>query len=413
MMLATASFAQNKGKIVKQVMSAATEKTPAALSRAVSGTAAALSKEAASYAANANARFPMERRNLLSGNAVQETPVLNEKDLARRLSTAMALSKNKKVLNYAAALEQERTQARRLAATLKDFQTLNLSTLKEEELKKKISEVIVNNSLQRFLLGSIAEKNYTQFMRDLSNYYSLSVEFMASYELRFIAPQDVREIFAQTALEYMKAHPHKVNLKLREILKSPFVSDTVKASLRSFVALAQIQPQHESAFLTVLREAHKQYTAGLANARSQEDIAQTIAVYKEATAELEAFTSRYHRSPRWNAPMPERRLYNKLLILIMHNQANQFRQVTNYVTKMQRLLTQYPRINKTADETLVALHDFIEANGFFPRAVSSVPPEVEIPEAELDLYESVMFWETTDNNFQQAVRTLEKKFSLR
>lgn len=411
MLFATASFAQ-KGKIVKQAVSAATENISAVSATAATHAAAAAAKASRQAAlASGAAEISSPIRPMLKGTH-PTAEALNQNEMIRRFSTAMALSKNKEVLNYATALERERTQARRLAATLKDFQTLNLNTLKEEELKDKISETIINRSLQRFLMGSIAAKNYTQFMRDLSNYYSLSVEFMASYELRFIAPQDVREIFAQTALEYMKAHPHKVNLKLREILKSPFVSDTLKASLRSFVALSQIQPQHESAFLTVLREAHKQYTAGLAHVRSQEDITETIAVYQEAAAELEAFTNRYHRSPRWNAPLPERRLYNKLLILIMHNQANQFRQVTNYVTKMQRLLTQYPRINKTADETLELLQDFIQEKGFFPRAVSSAPSDVQIPEDELDLYESVLFWETTDNNFQQTVIALQKKFGL-
>lgn len=411
MLLATAAFAQ-KSKLVKQAVSAATENVPAAAADAARAAAiSAQNAQRAAYAAGATDRFPALRSSSKGQMPTATTPI-NQSAMLRRLGTAMALSKNKEILNYATALEKERFQARRLADTLKDFQTLNLNTLKEEDLKAKISETIINSSLKNFLMGSIAEKNYLQFMRDLSNYYSLSVDFMSSYELRFISPQDVREIFAQTALEYMKAHPHKVNLKLREILKSPFVSDTLKASLRSFVSLPKIQPQHESGFLTVLREAHKQYTAGLSYVRSQEDITETIAVYQEAAAELEAFTSLHHRAPRWNASLPERRLYNKLLVLIMHNQANQFKQVTVYVTKMQRLLTQYPRINNTAEETLEKLQDFIEEHGFFPRTVEAGSEGEQIPEEELALYESIMFWETTDNNFQRTVSALQKKFGL-
>ena len=417
--LSTVSFAQG-GKIVKQTLQAATKDAAAqagkkVLSSGVETAAKSAVTKAAGQALTAGAHNVLQNvpQTAASVNTPANTfikqpykPAFDEQKFLQKIGTAMDFTKTKKVLNYSTLLEEERAQARRLANLLKNYQTLNLDEIRENELWDGLDSLVVNQSLHRFLSKSIENRNYIQFLRDLSNYYSLSLEFMSSYELRFIASQDVREVFARTALEYMKAHPHKLNLKLREIMKSPYVDENVKSTLRSFIALEQIMPQHESGFLTVLRAAHKQHTAGLSAARSQQDIVTTVEAYKELAAELEEFTTQYHRSPRWNAQLPERRLYNRLLMMIAYNQANQFKQVLPYIDQIITLLGKYPSIGLTAHETLEKVRAFTQANGHLPRQMSEIKDGEVVSDEELHLYESMVYWSTVNKDFAKQIVAL-------
>lgn len=402
-LLASTPSCAQKGKTAKQLVSAATQKqllAPAAESTLAKKLTIPPSAAAAG-AATALAPAKTPRNAPFSALADQQLYI-------QQITTIMDYSVHKKVLNYSFALEQERANARRLVSTLQSYRTLNLNDVQENALLEKMSGFLVNNSLQKYLLQSMVDKNYMQFLRDLSNYYSLSVQFMTSYELRFIAAQDTREIFAQTALDYMKAHPHKLNLKLREIMKSPFVDAELKASLRSFIALKQILPQHESSFLILLREAYKQHSNGLAFARAQEEVSSTVAIYRSSAKELESFTKRYNRLPRWNAPLPERRLYNKLLLLIMHNQANHFKQVAPYIQHINQLLSQFPTVRFSAQETLLRLQKFIASNRRLPRAFTDIEDGSKIPAAELELCESISYWEMKDKAFAKELHKLQK-----
>ena len=332
--------------------------------KAISEGSEKAAQEAAKTVASLAAHFPVERQaassiSLKKAFNPQPSSSLSTKRLAYEIGTIMSFSLPKKTLNFSFTIEQERRQARGLVAWLQTHQTLNLNAEQEAELIERINKVVVNNSLKNFLFQSLSNKNYNQFLRDLANYYSLSVKFMSSYELRFISNQDVREVFAQTALDYMKMHPHKMNLKLREIMKSPLVDEEIKSSLRSFISQNQLLPQHESRLLTVLREAYKQHSYGLVSFRTQEDIQATIEIYRNTLKELESFIKRYNRSPRWNAPNPERRLYNKLFLMTQYNTANHFKQVNPYIIQIQQLLDQYPSIRLSAKETLDHLNIFI------------------------------------------------------
>lgn len=427
LLMSTVGFAQG-GKIVKQTFSAVVKDAAAVqaqrgvLSQTGKTASVAVVKNTAAQSLSPSvrpirevpvvsvAKVPAENKaSSVSAKVTKEfssPSLIDDKVFLDRIGQAMSFSQTKKTLNYATQLEQERAKARQIVATLKNYQTLNLDEIRENELMDRLNELVLNRSLLSFLNKSLENKNYTQFMRDLSNYYSLSVDFLSSYELRFIPPQDVREIFAQTALAYMKQHPHKMNLKLREIIKSPFVDETLKSFLRTFIAMDKIQPLHEGRFLIVLRQAHKQHTSGLANARDEEEIAGTVAAYQELLEDLTEFTSRYHRSPRWNAPMPERRLHNKLLMLIAYNKANQFKQVLPYIAQIKTLLTQYPSIGLTVDEILKQVETFIKVNGHFPRQISEVPAGETLSDEELNLYEGIVYWESLRNDFRDKINEL-------
>lgn len=398
--VSSALYAQ-KGKIAGRAVSAATQKQVltaaqrASLRPAFPGVKPALYSTALSPSAQA---------------VCAAAPVYTPQDNAYfdNLGITMDLGLEKKILNYAFSIEQERADARRLVNLLHSYQTLNLNTLQEDALLDKISETIVNHSLQEYLLNSMASKNYMQMIRELANYYSLSVKFMTSYELRFIAAQDVREVFAQTALSYMKDHPHKMNVKLREIMKSPAVNDEIKSALRGFVAVNRILPQHETRLLTVLREAYKQHAAGVAAARSHENISKTVAMYHDTLKELRQFVKRYNRSPRWNAPLKERRLYNRLLMLITHNQANHFKLAAPYIAQIQKLLEQYPHIRMTAPQTQHNLRAFALKYNRLPRLITEIPAGETAAPQELELFESMIYWQMNDKSFAQEFTRLKE-----
>ena len=136
-----------KGKIVKRILSAASEKQIPAAAASLSGK---LPASAASVAV-AHAVKPLPKTSFSS----------EDKRYLQDVGTMMTLSLNKKILNYSFALEQERANARRLVATLQNYQTLNLNDLQENALLEKMSGFLVNNSLQNYLLDSMVNKNYT------------------------------------------------------------------------------------------------------------------------------------------------------------------------------------------------------------------------------------------------------------
>ena len=149
----------------------------------------------------------------------------------------------------------------------------------------------------------------------------------------------------------------------------------------------------------------------MAAARSEANVAETVKIYKDTLAELKDFIKRYNRSPRWNAPVKERRMYNKLLLLITHNQANHFKQVESYIDQIEQLLTEYPRIRLNAEQTITQLRLFVAKNHRLPRAITEAP-EGSIPEKELELYESVFYWEGIDENFSKEL-ALIRRISLK
>lgn len=406
--LASAAYAQ-KGKTVGRAVLAATQKQallPAELAK-LRPLAASVQPGLYSVALKPSDKLTAARAALAP---LPSNYASNEAAYFHDLGITMNLGLEKKILNYAFSIEQERAGARQLVNMLHGYQTLNLDGLQENALLDKINGTVVNHSLQNYLLNSMVSKNYMQMIRDLANYYSLSLKFMTSYELRFIAAQDVREVFAQTALNYMKDHPHKMNVKLREIMKSPAVSDEIKAALRGFVAVNRILPQHETRLLTVLREAHKQHAAGLSAARSHEHILRTVQMYQNTLKELKQFIKRYNRSPRWNAPLKERRLYNRLLMLITHNQANHFKQVAPYVAEIQKLLEQYPHIRVSAPETMNRLRAFTAKYNRFPRLITQIPEGEPASPSELELYENTLYWQMNNAAFAQEAAALKKRF---
>ncbi len=325
--------------------------------------------------------------------------------LRKNMGYIMPSSISKSFLNGIEPFARERAAANELYAEMEKNQTLNLTPGQFAALNNRIIRDIVNKSLKKYLTGSLTEKSYQQFMRDLANYYSLSVKYLTSYELRLINPDDAEEIFCQTALEYMKDHPHKINLKLREIMKSPFVTQEVKVILNHFIAQKEILPQHENALLTVLRKAYQEHSNGMAAALSSQEITATVQTYRSILEDLQRFVQQHNRSPRWNAPKEEQKLYNALLIMIHANAVNHFQAVNPYIEQIQQLLKAYPRIHLSKAETLEKLEDFYMINNRLPRVITEVPEGTVIPEAELELYESMLHWMSEDSSFTSIIRS--------
>ena len=94
----------------------------------------------------------------------------------KNMGYIMPSSISKSFLNGIEPFARERAAANELYTEMEKNQTLNLTPGQFAALNNRIIRDIVNKSLKKYLTGSLTEKSYQQFMRDLANYYSLSVK---------------------------------------------------------------------------------------------------------------------------------------------------------------------------------------------------------------------------------------------
>ena len=313
------------------------------------------------------------------------------------LATVMSNSPTKTLLNRQHTYDLERYTAKAILGKAQQLQPrLDLGDLAAREAL--LTEIIAvrNDALHDFLSQSIKTQNYEQFLMDLADYYSVPVEFISSTELRFIASKNPAETFAQSAANYMVRHPHKINLKFREIMKNPFLEASLKDLLRGYIAARSLTPVQQHQLLELLKEAYTQHTKSIVQA--EHNAQSTVIVYQEMLARLEQFVAQHGRLPAWHSGNPqERLLFNRISVIMEHNQTNFFKDVLPLREKIQTILESYPKKYITLDETTDRLIEYVEKHGTTP---SWPEDETTLTYAEGLFLESVFYWWTKDMNFR-------------
>lgn len=314
-------------------------------------------------------------------------------------ATVMPETAAKKVLNYKTTYDIERNLAKKVLGTSQNLNLLSDPNASDLLLSEIVT--IRNASLQNFLFNSLAEKDYELFLQDLSDYYSIPVEFVTTLELRFISPKNPEVVFANSVVNYMTRHPHKMNLKLREIMKNPLLDGELlgdrplKEVLHEYIS-RPLTVERQAEFSVFLKEAYKKHTKSLTLARKEAEA--TVAIYQDLLLRLQDFVARHGRVPAWShGDEQERRLYNRLSVIMEHSTFNNFANVLPYKQQIQAILDTYPKKYISLDETTERLIAYVEQHGKVPTFPKD---ENQLTYAEGLFLESVYYWYTNSNDFR-------------
>ncbi len=324
-------------------------------------------KRAAAHtpAASPAKKFPSTLRDHLS--AKQKTSLYSSGEV---LAKAMSKSSAKQLLNRRQAYQNE---IRAMNEVLPRLLLLSEQS-KPSELawaKLLIQDNVINKTLSASLLTLLEKQDYKALVREISSYYAIPLE----RDLLTLSNKDLRETVAQSALDYAMTHQHKPNLPLRELLKSYKVSPRTKEHLRKYLAVPEILHKDPQGFKAFVRTAHTQHQKGLRQAVSATEVREAIRFYQVTMQELRVFTQKYHRQPRWNAPLKERELYNSLQLILVQNGFNTFYEAEMLKRQIRDILNDYPARSFRAFEE--DLKSFYAAYKRLPQSLDKKPHSSE------------------------------------
>ena len=323
-------------------------------------------------------------------------------------AATMSNSPAKVALNNKRTYDLERYMAKKLIGQSQQLK-LNVE-FTPEATEFVFSEVanIRNEALRGFLSQSLKRQHYLTFILDLADYYTIPLEFLSGFELRFIASKDPAERFARSAVDYMARHPHKMNLKFREIMKNPLVEESVKNELRGYVASRKLTPTQKEDLFYLLMDAYKIHIKSLNQAR--EDVQTAIVTYQEILIRLQDFVARHGRLPGWNyGDQQERLLWNRISVIMYHNTTNNFAEVMKYKEQIQEILESYPKKYITLEETTERLTEYVKEHGTTP---SYPKDESTLTYADGLLLESISYWWNNNDAFRSLFESYKNPGSV-
>ena len=320
-------------------------------------------------------------------------------DLARTYMTAMSRPLAKTVLTERYRYKAEIHAASKLYARIVRTPDLEHGA---NQLSQEIEKVVVNNTLRQTLLSHVRNRQQSSLLYELEDYYHLAPDYIST----FYAITEAEETFARSVLSYLHKHPHKPNWALRHLLRTEGIDPALKQEIRNVIKQNVISPDQTDHILQVLREMHQQYRQLLKDSPRDEEVAATVAIYKNVTEALEEFISVNDRHPEHQLnDAYERDLFNLISVLAYHHQANHFEQVIPYIKKMYEMLEKYPYPRFPEENTLRDLNKFINKHLMLPRGVHS--RDILNPIAEEDmLYESMLYWRQNSPTFSREMEEL-------
>ena len=270
-------------------------------------------------------------------------------------------------------------------------------------LRQDIQNNIVNQTLRKSMLKHLEKDHPASMMQELAAYYHLE----PSYIPTFNATLHPSETFAWNALLYLTNHPHKPTWALRHVLKTDGVDEPLKKAIREFIRKNKILPDEYNKLLSLLREAHEQYTDILKDASAAPSVVETVAIYKELADSLEVFTATHNRAPLWENEGEERDLFNRVGTLLYVNQVNQFEAIMPHLERLYILTEKYPTSRYSSEqETLEEVKRFKEKYNRIPQGVLLREHLTPLPPQEAMLYESMLYWKQHSASFNQQLNKL-------
>ena len=327
------------------------------------------------------------------------------------LSTTVSRSVAKHILNQHTTYIQGKPHALQAIRDIQKYGTLHLEEDKQFEILEQLESFINDPYLKEFVWQNMINEDYAAMLQDLADYYNLTTEFITTLDPGQLRTEKPEDVFIQTTLNYLKRHPHKPTVQLREILKNPEVGPRFKQPINWIISHPpEFLEEKEQTMIFWLRSAYREHARSLAKAHNAREVQITAGFYKQALQELTTFANTHHRAPRWDGPMPERRLYNQLLVIMNDNQANFFTEVNQSVQGIQKILDTYPVITLSEQETLVQLEQFMKEHGFYPRSYDKTKGHTT--EEELILRDHIRYYSFRNSELFNQIEDLGKKYHI-
>lgn len=338
-------------------------------------------------------------------------------DLTNPANLAVTLGNgpHKKLLNSHTSYTQYDFQALQSLREIHSFATDPHMGKGAPYLIHQLKNFVKEPYLMRVMKEDLSHHQYDLAMRDLADFYGLSVEFIprssgyfAGYPWNMTSDED---IFVFTTIDFLNRHPHKVPLRLREMLKTPEIGSQYKGIINAY--LRQPMPFSQECIpglISTLREIYGKYDTSLKQAHQSQEVRITRSYYNQVLTDLEDFVAVHHRAPRWDGPMEERHLYNQLTVITHENFFNLFTEALHPLQQIKDILAQYPTVLFSWQSTIERIEAFIQKNGFYPRSYAATNGHTT--EEELQLLDHVRHHTNLNPLLYQDIENLKAKYNL-
>lgn len=291
-----------------------------------------------------------------------------------------------------------------------------------EELKAAVEETVVNKSLKSFLLRSLEEQNFTMFITDLAEYYTLPKNYIVSQNIAHLQHLNMKDAFVESASNYLLRHPHKTNFKLRLFLSHPAVSEQLKNNIQHFLQIPVI-PAEEVAYLkTLLGEIYTQNARTISLSKSSPQIQKAYASHVAMRMELEAFIKENGRMPKFNTlSLEERNLKTNIDFLLNHAQLNPIYvpEIVAEVDAIKALAQKYAikysskEVVKQKFEQFVKETGRVWPRGLEPQTSSSNLNAGPISAEESLLHEELLHHISYDSQFHAEIHEIARRYQTK
>ncbi len=263
------------------------------------------------------------------------------------------------VVTRAVAYQHESLQAKETLSLFVNGAQHNLTPSQVALDTPGWKDPIVNQSLGLYLKNAIEANDYEAVIKELKEYYSID----ESDSFVFDIPDDV---FAANAVNYMTRHPHKITLRLREMLSLPYCN-YFKDAINRFIAKDNLSLSDQELLYNLLKEAHRVHVTSLAETRASSTIFVPYRAYQTITEAVEKFVNETGRFPRFNAGPEERKLAIMADILLEHAEAHLIPPIDEFVNRLETLRLNNPLPILTKERLQEELYQYMKDTGsLFP-----------------------------------------------
>ena len=341
-------------------------------------------------------------------------PAFDVKNTAN-LAVTLGNSPHKKLLNSHTSYTQYDTRALQSLREIHSFATAPRAGKGPAYLIRGLQSFVKDPYLMQVMEKNLSTQNYELALRDLAGFYGLTARFIPPSAGYFAEPpweaMSPEDIFVFTTVDFLNRHPHKVPLHLREMLKTPQIGSQYKNIIQTYLH----QPTPFSAdctpgLIATLREIYGKYTLSLNQAYQSPEIRITRSYYNQLLSDLEDFVAAHRRAPRWDGPAEEKTLYNQLAIITHGNPFNLFTEALSPLQQINDMLSQYPAVTRSWEETLQRIEEFVQQHGFYPRSYQA--SNGNTTEEELELLEHVKHYTNQNRLLYQDIDQLKAKYNL-
>ena len=343
---------------------------------------------------------------MLTGTAAEKAAVLS----ARRITVSPNVvtagahpSGLQNQLTRATKYQRERVQATVARFQLNEAQRVYQSMADFSSQTPNWKAFVVNRSLNKYLDQAVLAQDYEQALTELTDYYSLN-------EGHFYSILQMPEnLFVSSAISYLMRHPHKVNLSLRETLKSTYVDTELKNQINVFVRKEQLTVEDQENLATLLRQAHEQYRIELMRSLQSPQVINITRAYRQVSDAVEDFIAQTNRFPQIAAGPNERALAIQVNLLLEQSHLHMYEPVKEQMQRLQQLREDFPMEILTPEAFKEQYRAFVNHTG----QINPLPPNVVSDSEAVDytLYNSYEYYRTREPaTFKQIVHPIIRNF---